>query len=745
MALQSSAQTIRAVDKDLWSKASTWDLNRVPLPSDTVLINSHEVTLDISSSVAAIKITNDSGTDISGLKINSGGSAAVLTVSGDVTMTSENVDEEVKFNIESNDSVYIAGDLIMTRTIDNDIRKRLELTQKDDSRLTINGGLYYDYLNSKQNENYDEMDIAGNSVLRVIGNAYLDIANGNDFYMGVKNNAVATFENNLDITMTGGNDFLIETWADAELQIKGNCSVLNANVQVANSNARLSVWNPNAKLSIDGDLYLTSNAQDQIAKVSVSGSNVKMAVGGDINLSANAASAVGIDVDMAAEVRLGGNVNRLSTEKFGYINMEPNCTWIYDGTSAQIVACTEMPENGVDAFSFSKVEFDNDSGADLILEGPLEIQNELVLGKGILVASEASPLIIDQGATVIGGSSESYVKGPVVKIGQIPASGFTFPLGDNNTFAPLSISQTTDWSAEYTAKYSGCPPPLGGNINTTNLTNISGTGYWEFERSGSSAPVDINLHWTDANSQGITDPNDLVVARYDTDAGQWDTNGNGGYTAGAGTSGSIMNAIGCPPPLGGSRYTLGSSAGNNPLPVVMQAFNAWNKGEVVEITWETADAFNAAYFVIEKASNGINFEPVKTVIAENNRDQITAYSEKDLNPFAGENYYRLCQVDLLGMKVFSEMKLIYVEANNNISIFPNPVRDVLNVHGDIVPSLYQIEVYDQRGSLLKKTSVIGETGYLKLNTETLILPKSGIYILHVKNSERHWSVPFFKV
>ena len=744
VAIQSSAQTIRAVKKDLWSDPATWDLNRVPLPTDTVLINSFEVTLDISSSVAAIKITNDAGNDISGLRFNSGGSANVLTVNGDVIMVGENVEEEVKFKVEESDSVYIAGDLIMTRTADNDARKRLQLDLQGDSRMTVNGDYYFNYLNAKQNENYDEINIAGNAEFKVNGDAFLEIASGNDFYMGVKNSAKAIFEGDLNIAMTGGNNFLIETWADGALEIKGNCSILNANVAGATSSAGLAVWNPNAKLSIDGDLHLTSNDQDQTASISVSGSNVKMAVGGDINMLATTAGAVGIDVDMGAEVRLGGNLNRLSTEKFGYINMEANCSWIYDGNGAQIVACTEMPQNGVDAFNFSKVAFDNDSGADLILEGPLEVKNELILNKGILVASVTSPLILEQGATVTGGSSDTYVKGPVTKKGQVPSSGFTFPLGSNDTYAPLSISAVTDNNAEYTAMYIGCPPPLGGNIDLASLTNISGTGYWEFERGGTSPATDVRLHWTDASAQGITDPNDLVVARYDTMEGHWESNGNGGYTVGAGSSGSIMNAIGCPPPLGGSRYTLGSSAGNNPLPVVMQAFNAWNKGKIVEINWETADAFDAAYFIIEKASNGINFKPIKTVIAENNRDQITKYFEKDLNPYPGENYYRLCQVDLLGMKVFTEIKLVIVEADNNLSVFPNPVRDVLNVHGDIVPSLYQIEVYDQRGSLIKKTSVIGENGFLQLNTASLLLPNAGIYLLTVKNSERQWSVPFFK-
>jgi len=100
---------------------------------------------------------------------------------------------------------------------------------------------------------------------------------------------------------------------------------------------------------------------------------------------------------------------------------------------------------------------------------------------------------------------------------------------------------------------------------------------------------------------------------------------------------------------------------------------------------------------------------------------------------------------LMGMKVFSEIRLITFTAKKEITVFPNPVQDILHVKGDFIPSTYTIEVYDENSRLIRKTSVMGENGYIELETQGLQLPKSGLYLLQVRSTEKQWSVPFLKV
>lgn len=96
------------------------------------------------------------------------------------------------------------------------------------------------------------------------------------------------------------------------------------------------------------------------------------------------------------------------------------------------------------------------------------------------------------------------------------------------------------------------------------------------DRVTSTNNVNVTLTW-DVNSGGVTDLDDLLVARWDGDS--WTSEGNGG-TTGNTTTGTIVTSSAV---TNFSPFTLASSTSNNPLPIELLSFSATPVGNVVEL------------------------------------------------------------------------------------------------------------------------------------------------------------------
>ena len=99
------------------------------------------------------------------------------------------------------------------------------------------------------------------------------------------------------------------------------------------------------------------------------------------------------------------------------------------------------------------------------------------------------------GATVSGGSNVSYILGRVAKFGDDP---FTFPIGDNGFYAPITISGLQGES-EIHATYSRSGSAAGSSITDPEIFSVSGCEWWNLSYSLSSAdydPFDVTVGWT---------------------------------------------------------------------------------------------------------------------------------------------------------------------------------------------------------------------------------------------------------
>ena len=121
------------------------------------------------------------------------------------------------------------------------------------------------------------------------------------------------------------------------------------------------------------------------------------------------------------------------------------------------------------------------------------------------------------------------------------------------------------------------------------------------------------------------------------------------------------------------------------LPIQLSNFIGKKIGDKNVLNWTTQAEQNSKGFAMERSADGINFSPISFVNSKSNGGFSTAtlqYQFNDVNPFGGNNYYRLKQTDRDGS--FSYSKVVLLKGNKPSilqlsSVYPNPVRAMLNV------------------------------------------------------------------
>jgi hypothetical protein len=158
-----------------------------------------------------------------------------------------------------------------------------------------------------------------------------------------------------------------------------------------------------------------------------------------------------------------------------------------------------------------------------------------------------------------------------------------------------------------------------------------------------------------------------------------------------------------------------------------------NDGNKNLIQWATATEKNSAVFVLEKSSNGVDFEKVLDVTAAGNSESPKYYNAFDLNPFESISYYRLKLYDLDGS--FEYSNIISVD-NSNLTNYisvprPNPTNG--NIEFDVNTTSRErilIEIYNNNGIVVYSSNQTIDSGYRALNLD-LNKYDSGIYLLKV--------------
>jgi hypothetical protein len=137
-----------------------------------------------------------------------------------------------------------------------------------------------------------------------------------------------------------------------------------------------------------------------------------------------------------------------------------------------------------------------------------------------------------------------------------------------------------------------------------------------------------------------------------------------------------------------------------PLPVLWRSFQArlLPNGQV-SLTWVTEMELNNDYFELQKSSDGINFSTFAVVSGNREKYSASYYSYLDKDPFVGNNYYRIRQVDVDGKFSYSEVRMVNISGVPFSSYcHPNPASEQLTLSYYLPKEgIVKVSVFDLNG------------------------------------------------
>lgn len=145
------------------------------------------------------------------------------------------------------------------------------------------------------------------------------------------------------------------------------------------------------------------------------------------------------------------------------------------------------------------------------------------------------------------------------------------------------------------------------------------------------------------------------------------------------------------------------------VPIQGLQFNLLHQNNQVLLKWSTEQEINNAGFVIEKSSNGQNFDSIAFIQGNTNSSTLSNYEFLDVHPFNGENYYRLKQVDINQTYSYSPIRFINLNSTSSIDVKvnPNPIQDK-NVQLHFTQSInenFEIQVFHSNGQTIMKKQI----------------------------------------
>ena len=190
---------------------------------------------------------------------------------------------------------------------------------------------------------------------------------------------------------------------------------------------------------------------------------------------------------------------------FGVFNHAQN-QLILNGDSQQSIS-------GATITTFNCLNISNPAG--ILMNQSFDISNFLSLNLGVIQNPLPYRLTILDNATTSGGNANSFVNGPISKVGN---DVFVFPTGyvddqNANHWARVKMSAPDDTNSNFSAFYKSIPYDNLTPVNSP-LTAVSVNEFWGVTRLISNSQVQISLFWENADSSDIINCDELSVASW---------------------------------------------------------------------------------------------------------------------------------------------------------------------------------------------------------------------------------------
>jgi hypothetical protein len=244
----------------------------------------------------------------------------------------------------------------------------------------------------------------------------------------------------------------------------------------------------------------------------------------------------------------------------------------------------------------------------------------------------------------------------------------------------------------------------------------------------------LSLAWTASEQGAAFDPSAPVsIIRYDGNL--WEN-----YPAtvtGTGTASSPYVATAS----GITAFSLfGVINSSATLPSELISFKAVYKNNEVQISWTTANEMNTAQFRVERSADSRSFTGIGVVNAAN-QTGTQRYQFTDLTPLERPGYYRLEMVDKDGSVSYSLVVAVNTGAILSLRVYPNPVKEQLQVQHSATKGNGIIEIYSAQGKMILEKRLLANLRHTYINLSTLL---PGTYLLRYLNGAEQETVHFTK-
>lgn len=180
-----------------------------------------------------------------------------------------------------------------------------------------------------------------------------------------------------------------------------------------------------------------------------------------------------------------------------------------------------------------------------------------------------------------------------------------------------------------------------------------------------------------------------------------------------------------------SPYMGADEVATNPLPITLLSFSGTPTANSNLLSWTTATELNSNYFEVQRLTNKKEFEAIAKLKANVMSKELNTYQfeDKTYNKAEPIAYYRLKIVDL--NNVFEYSDLIAVKRNKqasaNISLFPNPSTDIINVLiSQTDETKVELKIIDIRGKIVYQNNQLKSNNIFSIPIENLA---PGIYTI----------------
>jgi hypothetical protein len=171
-----------------------------------------------------------------------------------------------------------------------------------------------------------------------------------------------------------------------------------------------------------------------------------------------------------------------------------------------------------------------------------------------------------------------------------------------------------------------------------------------------------------------------------------------------------------------------------PLGVSLASFDVQQEEQRAHLMWKTDSEINNDYFVVERSTNGQNWEEIDQVAGSGTSTIENTYESFDKLHLNRNTYYRIKQVDFDGAYTYSDIRTIAFKSETfELLFYPNPNNGSLHfVNSHLLSKPIGVQIFDLLGKrVIDKVCAFDNINFtLDLHELT-----NGTYTIRVENLE----------